>query len=161
MVSQPNNKQDKVEARKRLFATRFKTEMCRTYSAEGACPYEGRCMFAHGAGDLRTEAMNERDGLTSALAVREWLDVISGVNSSVESGTPRTRSDSSSASMCDESAPRSPPMLELCTAALPTTAAAAAGAVELSLRPKAKAAVSWRHEPYSWVMPFVGTRGRF
>ena len=156
MVSQPS-KQDKVEARKRLFATRFKTEMCRTYSAEGACPYEGRCMFAHGACDLRTEAMNERDGLTSALAVREWLDVISGVNSSVESGTPRTRSDSSSVSLCDESTPRSPPMLELCTAALPTTGTA----VELGFRPKAKAAVSWRHEPYSWVMPFVGTRGRF
>ena len=143
MVSQVS-KQDKVEARKRLFATRFKTEMCRTYSAEGACPYEGRCMFAHGAGDLRTEAMNERDGLTSALAVREWLDVISGANSSVTS-TQHGHSDGGdwSSTSGDEYVPRSP---------TPTPS---------NNSSKAKAAVSWRHEPYSWVMPFVGTRGRF
>jgi hypothetical protein len=28
---------------------KHKTELCKTYSAMGCCPYQDRCKFAHGA----------------------------------------------------------------------------------------------------------------
>lgn len=31
----------------------FKTEYCRSWSQTRACPYESKCQFAHGAGELR------------------------------------------------------------------------------------------------------------
>ena len=56
----------------RLFVQRFKTTLCEKYQAEGTCPYADRCMFAHGADDLRTEAMNIMEGLINDSAVRKW-----------------------------------------------------------------------------------------
>lgn len=50
---------------KPILAERFKTKMCRNYVEQGACPYEIRCMFAHGDDEMRTKAMNLADGLTT------------------------------------------------------------------------------------------------
>ena len=47
----------------KILAERFKTQMCRNYEKKGSCPYENKCMFAHGEADLRTPEMNVRDGL--------------------------------------------------------------------------------------------------
>lgn len=53
-----------------ILAERFKTKMCRNYINSGACPYEARCMFAHGDDDLRTTEMNIRDGLFTEEAIK-------------------------------------------------------------------------------------------
>jgi len=53
-----------------IVAERFKTKLCRNYSRLGACPYEHRCMFAHGELDLRTKDMNIRDGLVTEDAIK-------------------------------------------------------------------------------------------
>merc|ERR1719162_663238 len=34
-------------------ADKYKTELCRNWSQTGACPYNERCQFAHGYGDMR------------------------------------------------------------------------------------------------------------
>lgn len=119
----------KAEARKRFFATRFTTEMCRTFQEQGSCPYTFKCMFAHGHDDLRTEAMNEREGLTSANAVRRWL--LSTHTDAEETGAvwcekAHGSSDGSEHAMVKQDS----------------------GSSSLNKsRP-------WRHDPYSWV-PFV------
>lgn len=58
-ASSPSNAQRKDK----ILAERFKTQMCRNYEKKGSCPYENKCMFAHGDADLRTPEMNVRDGL--------------------------------------------------------------------------------------------------
>ncbi|XP_062996373.1 mRNA decay activator protein ZFP36-like [Elgaria multicarinata webbii] len=35
-------------------SSRYKTELCRTFSETGKCKYGAKCQFAHGAGELRT-----------------------------------------------------------------------------------------------------------
>uniref|UniRef100_A0A8C8RNF8 mRNA decay activator protein ZFP36 n=1 Tax=Pelusios castaneus TaxID=367368 RepID=A0A8C8RNF8_9SAUR len=35
-------------------SSRYKTELCRSYSETGRCRYGAKCQFAHGAGELRT-----------------------------------------------------------------------------------------------------------
>jgi len=66
---------DKADAaaKKKQFAIRFKTELCRSFETEHHCPYEGKCVFAHGASDLRTPEQNEADGLITDTAIRGWL----------------------------------------------------------------------------------------
>jgi len=39
--------------------------MCRNFVVHGMCPYEQRCMFAHGDDDMRTKEMNLTDNLTT------------------------------------------------------------------------------------------------
>ena len=34
-------------------ADKYKTELCRNWMQTGACPYNDRCQFAHGYGDMR------------------------------------------------------------------------------------------------------------
>lgn len=55
-----------------ILAERFKTQTCKTFVETGACKYEERCMFAHGGVDLRTKAMNVKDGLTKPDAIRRF-----------------------------------------------------------------------------------------
>lgn len=57
---------------KQIIAERFKTKMCRTYVKTGTCPYESRCMFAHGTHELRTKQMNLADGLVTEEAVKAF-----------------------------------------------------------------------------------------
>jgi hypothetical protein len=59
-----------AESTKNLLAERFKTKICQNFEKTGVCPYEVRCMFAHGAEDLRTTEMNFRDRLTSDDAIK-------------------------------------------------------------------------------------------
>lgn len=61
-----------AEERSNILAERYKTKMCRNYTAAGHCPYESRCMFAHGDHELRTTEMNIRDGLFSEEAIRSF-----------------------------------------------------------------------------------------
>jgi len=63
---------DTSSKHKPILAERFKTKMCRTWVDKGECPYEFRCMFAHGEADLRTKAMNVADGLTTDEAIRAF-----------------------------------------------------------------------------------------
>uniref|UniRef100_A0A7S1PR28 C3H1-type domain-containing protein n=1 Tax=Neobodo designis TaxID=312471 RepID=A0A7S1PR28_NEODS len=37
---------------------RYKTQLCKTFRKTGQCPYFDRCMFAHGARELRTAEQN-------------------------------------------------------------------------------------------------------
>jgi len=52
---------------------RYKTTMCRHVGRE-ACFLGARCRFAHSPEDLRTEAQNIRDGITTEDAVRQLMD---------------------------------------------------------------------------------------
>lgn len=58
--------------RRRVFAKRFRTELCRGFLATGACAYHSKCMFAHGEAELRTEQQNLDDGLVCESAIRAW-----------------------------------------------------------------------------------------
>ncbi|EKF32274.1 hypothetical protein MOQ_003879 [Trypanosoma cruzi marinkellei] len=53
-----------------ILAERYKTKFCRNYVLTGICPYQRRCMFAHGEYELRTPEMNIRDGLVTEEAIR-------------------------------------------------------------------------------------------
>lgn len=61
--SSGNTKNNQQRKEQKILAERFKTQMCRNYERKGSCPYENKCMFAHGDADLRTPEMNVRDGL--------------------------------------------------------------------------------------------------
>lgn len=54
----------------KTLAERFRTKLCRNFVATGVCPYDTRCMFAHGEALLRTKEDNLRDGLTSEEAIK-------------------------------------------------------------------------------------------
>ena len=38
---------------KRRTTDLYKTALCKQFSATGACEYRGKCLFAHGEGELR------------------------------------------------------------------------------------------------------------
>lgn len=59
-----------------VLAERYKTKMCRNYVQTGECPYEVRCMFAHGDHELRTCEMNIRDGLISEESIKAFQRVL-------------------------------------------------------------------------------------
>eukprot|EP00672_Neobodo_designis_P000811 CAMPEP_0174878044 /NCGR_PEP_ID=MMETSP1114-20130205/82561_1 /TAXON_ID=312471 /ORGANISM="Neobodo designis, Strain CCAP 1951/1" /LENGTH=292 /DNA_ID=CAMNT_0016113431 /DNA_START=269 /DNA_END=1147 /DNA_ORIENTATION=+ len=48
-----------------IIAERFKTKMCKNYETTAQCQYGARCMFAHGARELRTTEQNMADGITN------------------------------------------------------------------------------------------------
>jgi len=58
---------------KPILAEQFKTKMCQNYEKTGSCPYEIRCMFAHGAADLRTKEMNLADNLVTEENIKAFL----------------------------------------------------------------------------------------
>lgn len=60
------------DEKKHILASRYKTKRCKNYLATGACPYEIRCMFAHGEEELRTAEQNMADGLTSEEAIKAF-----------------------------------------------------------------------------------------
>lgn len=53
-------------------ANRYKTKLCRSYVATGECPYEVRCMFAHGKDEIRTCEENLQDGLVTEEAIKAF-----------------------------------------------------------------------------------------
>jgi hypothetical protein len=56
-----------------VIAERFRTKLCSKWVENGGwCPYESRCMFAHGERELRTTEMNLKEGLTSEEAIRRF-----------------------------------------------------------------------------------------
>lgn len=61
-----------VMERKAVLADRYKTRMCRNYEETGRCPYENKCMFAHGEAELRTTEMNLEDGLVTEEAIKAF-----------------------------------------------------------------------------------------
>ncbi|CAJ1014980.1 putative Zinc finger C-x8-C-x5-C-x3-H type (and similar) [Leishmania utingensis] len=61
---------DNNEEEKHILAGRYKTKLCKNYVAKGECPYDVRCMFAHGEEELRTTDDNIRDGLTTEEAIK-------------------------------------------------------------------------------------------
>lgn len=61
-----------MSAERHVLAERYKTKMCRNYLQHGECPYEVRCMFAHGDHEMRTCEMNIRDGLTTEEAIKSF-----------------------------------------------------------------------------------------
>jgi butyrate response factor 1 len=50
-IAQSNNTMRKVQTHNGN--SRFKTELCRSWSTSGACRYGDKCQFAHGADELR------------------------------------------------------------------------------------------------------------
>jgi hypothetical protein len=57
---------------KPILAERFKTKMCANYVKTGSCPYEVRCMFAHGEHEMRTKEMNLRDRLVTEDSIKNF-----------------------------------------------------------------------------------------
>ncbi len=75
MAEEPEQQQSSV------IAARFRTKLCRTFEEKGFCPYEEKCMFAHGEIQRRTTDQNLQDGIvtTDAIAAfqeRERLAVV-------------------------------------------------------------------------------------
>jgi hypothetical protein len=66
--------------RQRAFSLRFRTALCEKYEIYGSCPYQCKCMFAHGPGELRTPEMNEADELISDKAIRSFLRNLAVLN---------------------------------------------------------------------------------
>jgi hypothetical protein len=56
----------------KVIAERFRTKLCRNYlqHPDRPCPYEDRCMFAHGDHELRTATQNIADGLMNEDEIR-------------------------------------------------------------------------------------------
>lgn len=63
---------ERAVERKAVLADRYKTRMCRNYEESGRCPYENKCMFAHGDAELRTTEMNLEDGLVTEEAIKAF-----------------------------------------------------------------------------------------
>ncbi|KAG5467219.1 hypothetical protein CUR178_00860 [Leishmania enriettii] len=63
---------DTNEEEKHILAGRYKTKLCKNYVAKGECPYDVRCMFAHGEEELRTSDDNVRDGLVTEEAIKDF-----------------------------------------------------------------------------------------
>jgi len=63
-------------AERHVLAERFKCKLCRNWVSTGVCPYEVRCMFAHGKHELRTMEMNLREGLITAEAIKSDQRVV-------------------------------------------------------------------------------------
>jgi hypothetical protein len=61
---------------KHLLAERFRSKLCRNYVMYGQCPYENRCMFAHGEHELRTMEQNVKDGLITEEAIKSYQRVM-------------------------------------------------------------------------------------
>lgn len=55
-----------LESNTALDAIRYKTKMCKNWQLYEKCPYGPRCLFAHGAKELRTYAINH-SAITSAV----------------------------------------------------------------------------------------------
>ena len=60
------------ECARHILAERFKTRLCYNYIRTGNCPYESRCMFAHGEPELRTTEQNMNDGLYTEEAIKSY-----------------------------------------------------------------------------------------
>ena len=60
-----------------LLAERYKTKVCRNFVSLGCCPYETRCMFAHGEEELRNAEMNLCDGLITEEAIKSFQRILS------------------------------------------------------------------------------------
>lgn len=61
---------EEEEEKKHILASRYKTKLCKSFLATGRCPYEVRCMFAHGEEEVRTSEQNIADGLTTEEAIK-------------------------------------------------------------------------------------------
>jgi hypothetical protein len=57
---------------KPILAERFKTKLCQNYVVHGNCPYEIRCMFAHGDCEMRSKEMNLAAGLVTEDAIKKF-----------------------------------------------------------------------------------------
>jgi len=51
--SAPNSASNVPPAKKKVNTKLYKTNLCRTFSKTGACPYGSKCQFAHGEDELR------------------------------------------------------------------------------------------------------------
>lgn len=61
-----------LQDERHILAERFKTKVCRNFLTQGFCPYESRCMFAHGDAEMRSADMNIRDGLFTEEAIKAF-----------------------------------------------------------------------------------------
>jgi hypothetical protein len=78
---------------KAILAERFKTKLCQNYERHGHCPYESRCMFAHGDHDLRTKEMNLVDNLVTEEAIKNYRKSVLPYNKPSDTdGSPIVRS---------------------------------------------------------------------
>ena len=65
-----------TQDQRHVLAERYKCKLCRNYVVNGECPYEFRCMFAHGEHELRTMEMNLKDGLITEEAIKAFQRVV-------------------------------------------------------------------------------------
>lgn len=67
-----NSAEAPVFQQRHILAERFKTRLCYNHIRTGFCPYESRCMFAHGEQELRTTEQNMADGLFTEEAIKSY-----------------------------------------------------------------------------------------
>lgn len=71
--NQPGPTTDSDQPMKRVvLADRYKTKLCDKWVEKGKCPYDRKCMFAHGEHELRTYEMNLMDDLTTEENIRQF-----------------------------------------------------------------------------------------
>ncbi|CBH10980.1 hypothetical protein, conserved [Trypanosoma brucei gambiense DAL972] len=77
---------EEEEGQKNVLAERYKTKLCKNFVQYGTCPYDIRCMFAHGEEELRTAEMNIMDGLVTKDAITSfqklWHRAVSALSGS-------------------------------------------------------------------------------
>jgi hypothetical protein len=81
-----------------IIAKRFRTKLCGNFMQRGTCPFDQRCMFAHGEAELRSTNQNFRDGITTEEAIRQFqrgapLPIVP-TSTSAPAPTPASASDS-------------------------------------------------------------------
>jgi hypothetical protein len=67
-----------------IIAKKFRTKMCKNFAQKGSCPFDSRCMFAHGKSALRSAEQNFAEGLTSETAIKEFQRRESESQSAIE-----------------------------------------------------------------------------
>jgi hypothetical protein len=75
MLAQPH---DEDRPKKKVNTNMYKTNLCRTFSRTGSCPYGPKCQFAHGEADLRpvpreAESPKDKDLAASSPMVAQAL----------------------------------------------------------------------------------------
>jgi hypothetical protein len=90
---------------KPILAERFKTKMCANYVKTGSCPYEVRCMFAHGEHEMRTKEMNLRDRLVTEDSIKNFQRAKMIADRSVERKKKRLTQAGLSPLVCPQKTP--------------------------------------------------------
>jgi hypothetical protein len=92
-----------------IIARKFRTKLCQHFLNRGMCPFECRCMFAHGLAGLRSAEQNFAEGLTSEAAIKEFQRREAQAQHARESGCTAGSDDASTAAVAAPQLPTGKP----------------------------------------------------